>query len=407
MRYRVLLVDDREIEVREIISELRRDFDVVFADNAEKGLSLFNEEGFDVVILDVMMESPPSMIRKTRWGLDTGLWVLGEIRDRAIERGVFIMMLTNGEVEYIQEQVAKMDFPPKTVETRSKLRSPPFFLRNYFKEKLGASNLEASKGAPEYKAPTPLDRRNNSWIEFNASETAIVFVHGLNSSSAACWLNSKNKAYWPDLVLSDPEFFRPSVFIAGYPADVSAGEFEVYDAAQELFARFRSKISGFSAIMDKPKILFVCHSQGGIVIRQLLSTNVKAFKGKKVGVLLCASPGWGSRWATIMRPFASLLRMRQLCGLVWESSMLLALDRAFLQMIEEKEIHELCGASLIETRGLYGLPKIVSAASATRYFNKWYRIPKANHSDVVKPNNHEHPSHLHFRSFAKDHGFVS
>ena len=97
---------------------------------------------------------------------------------------------------------------------------------------------------------------NNTWVEANDSSTAVVFVHGILSSSETCWRNPKNSAYWPDLVLNDKEFGRPSVFVAGYAADIMAGEFEVRDAAEEMVVRLRNQIAGNPPVIAKEKILF-------------------------------------------------------------------------------------------------------------------------------------------------------
>lgn len=248
--------------------------------------------------------------------------------------------------------------------------------------------------------------KNNTWVEVNYSPTVVVFVHGILSSSETCWWNSQARVSWPDLVLNDPEFKRPSVFVAGYPADVFTGDYLVYDAAEELIARLRTQYDRRSP-MRKPKMLFVCHSQGGLVVRQMLVACTSEFRQKKVGLVLCGSPGWGSVLGTLAKPLTSLLRFKQAAALAWGSESLVALDRDYLRVIRNKEIPDLHGKSLIETRGLWGLPKIVSGASATRYFPDWNKIPKSNHFQIVKPDGPGHMSHVYLRQFANNSGFIA
>ena len=99
------------------------------------------------------------------------------------------------------------------------------------------------------------------WIEFNYSPTVFVFVHGILSKSETCWRNLNTGAFWPDLVLQDPEFRRPSIFLAGYPADMASGNYTVYDAAEELAARQRARTDNHSPFR-KSRILF-CVPQSG------------------------------------------------------------------------------------------------------------------------------------------------
>src|SRR6202011_869841 len=152
---------------------------------------------------------------------------------------------------------------------------------------------------------------------------------------------------------------------------------------------------------------FVCHSQGGIVVRQMLLSYFEEFSKKKVAVVLCGSPSWGSLWGTLLMPFTLFIKFRQATALRWGGESLVRLDREFLKLIHNERIPDLSGMSLVETRGPLRLPKIVPEASATRYFPIWHRIPKSTHGAVVKPANEGHLSHIYLRDFAKSAGFLT
>lgn len=158
--------------------------------------------------------------------------------------------------------------------------------------------------------------RNNSWIVKNTSHTVFVFVHGILSSSETCWLNCEADVCWPQLVASDPRLSAPSVFVSGYTADLGSGIIDVYDAAKQVMA-YLHDAGRPEAPLRKPRITFVCHSQGGIVVRQMLLSFTEKFRDKQVGLVLCGSPSWGSTWATILTPFSLLLRFRQAKALKW------------------------------------------------------------------------------------------
>ena len=53
------------------------------------------------------------------------------------------------------------------------------------------------------------------WYSSNDSDTAVVFVHGFLSSNVSCWLKpGPEAAFWPDLVISDPQLNSPAVMLA-------------------------------------------------------------------------------------------------------------------------------------------------------------------------------------------------
>lgn len=245
----------------------------------------------------------------------------------------------------------------------------------------------------------------NTWAVNSASETVVIFVHGILSSSRECWQNRATKTSWPEIVRADTAFDDASVFMADYPTGLDVGEFDVYDAADELIVRLRNGADRFSPL-QKRKLLFVCHSQGGLVVRQMLVSHHAEFAAKRIGLVLCGSPSLGSVWATFASPAAWLLNLRQAINLAANSSTLKALDRDFQRLRDDGRIPELFGISLLETRGFAGMPKIVSGASGSRHFSDWKSIPKSNHQQIVKPDGPDHASHLHLRDFSQRCGFI-
>ncbi|QPF92411.1 alpha/beta fold hydrolase [Bradyrhizobium commune] len=241
------------------------------------------------------------------------------------------------------------------------------------------------------------------WISRTSPVTIFVFVHGINSSSDSCWLNKKTRTYWPSMVAEESRLGHPSVFVSGYPAGPAAGKFDVYDAAQHVMLGLRDA-GNPNPPLDRSKIVFVCHSQGGIVVRQLLLSEKDVFKDKQVGVILCGSPSWGSIWANLAAPIAWALRYQQLSALAWGGTGLVRLDRDFRRFIAEQKGFQLTGVSLVETRGIIPFfPTIVSEASATRYWPEWYRIYDASHSSIVKPSNLSDESHRRLVDWAIKH----
>jgi Alpha/beta hydrolase family len=243
------------------------------------------------------------------------------------------------------------------------------------------------------------------WANDSDSWTAIVFVHGVLSSNASCWWNNAIRKSWPSLVVDDPQFENAATFLAGYESGLGAGRFDVRDAAERVF----NELSLPGQPLERRRLIFVCHSQGGIVVRQMLCTHASAFANKHVGLVLCGSPSWGSRYANWLAPLTRLIGHRQAYQLRKDDPVLVNLDRDFQLLISNKTIPSLKGVCLVETRGrLWRIPikRIVWDDSASRYF-PWQRINKATHGSLVKPDSITHGSHLALASFAHREGFLT
>ena len=65
----------------------------------------------------------------------------------------------------------------------------------------------------------------------------IVFVHGLHGSRES-W-RASNRAYWPDLIRTDPRFAYSDVDVAEYPTPASNGKMSSVQLAETLWNRLR------------------------------------------------------------------------------------------------------------------------------------------------------------------------
>jgi hypothetical protein len=248
---------------------------------------------------------------------------------------------------------------------------------------------------------------NNVWYRRTTSRTVVVFVHGVLSDNLQCWTNRRTASYWPRLVGDDPQFEDPAIFLAGYPSSVSSGRFDVLDAADQVFQSLRTADQPPSPL-EKARMLFVCHSQGGIVVRRMLCNYHERFADKHVGLLLCGSPSWGSFYASTVAPLLRAINHAQGYQLRHGAPELVALDRDFQQLIDLRRIPSLKGRCLVETRGpLWPLVwRLVHDETASRYF-VWQRIPGVSHSALVKPASMTEPSHVALRFFALEGGFLT
>ena len=257
----------------------------------------------------------------------------------------------------------------------------------------------------------PEEGKNNIWYHRRDTDRVIVFVHGVLSHSAGCWYCSGHDGqpgvYWPDLLANDPEFRQYSIYLGGYFSEFTSREFGVSDAADQLFRALDRHDKGQKSVFDHTTILFVCHSTGGVVVRYLLESNVQTFVDKTVGLVLIASPSYGSRWASSMtlRIVGRIYQHSVARELQWASPILRDLDDRFRTLLEDERIPRLAGAEACENhfvfrrRYLPPLPQVVKKESAGRYFGRTTMLPDTDHFTSVKPASRDHPVYTFLSDF--------
>jgi len=251
----------------------------------------------------------------------------------------------------------------------------------------------------------PDDRENNFWYVRTQSDTVIVFLHGIFSSSKTCWLYSGPKAsqpvFWPDLVRHDLRFANPSIYLGGYHTKLDAGDFPITQCARQVFeALQRPEADGTRPVLDSSSIIFVCHSTGGIVARYLLERHKEIFRDKAVGLALIASPSLGSRCGTFAA-FATRYYNQQLgVQLRWNGESIGDLHDHFTMLVQDRweQMPGLFGMEAAESKMIlrdtipkfirWLLPnrlKVVPTISVAQYFKDWMVLPDTDHFSTVKP----------------------
>ncbi|HEY3257283.1 MAG TPA: alpha/beta fold hydrolase [Gemmatimonadaceae bacterium] len=250
------------------------------------------------------------------------------------------------------------------------------------------------------------DGVNNVWyIDNAAADTVFVFVHGILSNSKTCWLNDDDPLhlmFWPDLVASDARFSNPAIFLGGFYTAIDSGRYDVLDAQRELHdAMHRQDEHGRRPVMDFSNIIFICHSTGGLVARYLLTRYTSEFAQKNVGLVLIASPSWGSYLADKVRFLTQLYKQRLGRQLEWGNDVIRQLDDDFRSLLAKKEIPNLAGVEAFENhfvihdKWIPFLTKtiVVDEGSAVRYFDESRQLRATTHFSSVKPESVRHPAH--------------
>ena len=123
MKKTILFVDDDSYWSQNYQDQLSKNNTVVYkssADGAIAELSL-NGGSFDLVILDVMMDTPDSVdLVETEGGMMTGVWILGKLKDLLQEKKMPVVVLTNRAKKVVIDALNSLGYPKGQVVVYSK-----------------------------------------------------------------------------------------------------------------------------------------------------------------------------------------------------------------------------------------------------------------------------------------------
>jgi hypothetical protein len=274
-----------------------------------------------------------------------------------------------------------------------------------------ASNDDVSFVAPAQGEPElPESGDNRLWYRDRGTDAVLVFVHGIFSDNRSCWLNEgPPPVYWPDLVSRDRRFNPYSIYLGGYYTAMDAGPFKVQHCADQLYrALGRPDRPGAQSVLQRGTLIFVCHSTGGIIVRYLLDLHAAEFKNKTVGLVLIASPSYGSGWASKLSWLSEFYNAQLARQLEWGNNSLDDLDERFHLLIKEHRIPHLLGVEAYENHFVFHrkfLPDrrlVVDKDSAGRYFAPPHQLAGTDHFTSVKPDSERHPAHELLVDFCAD-----
>ena len=255
---------------------------------------------------------------------------------------------------------------------------------------------------------------SDGWFVHNDSDLVVVFVHGIFSDSDKCWRDEKTKQFWPQLIVDDQRYKKPSIFLSGFYTAKDSNDYGVQNCAIEVLEQLKRQDADLnSPPLSKNNIIFVTHSTGGIVVRYLLEAYADDFVDKKIGLALYASPSYGSKLASAFGWAATLFNNKLAQELSWGSSILDDLDGRFRDLLESRKLN-ISGYEAYENRSPFHISllnnsskRVVEKQSAARYFGKPKLVPKSDHSSIVKPISKNDFSHNTLLDFMNKHDFIN
>lgn len=225
------------------------------------------------------------------------------------------------------------------------------------------------------------------WIKKPAdgATTSVVFVHGVLSSGEACWRHS-NGTFWPELLAREHVASQAGVYMFTYKTGFFSGTYSLGDVVDALKEHMR-----LDGVMNSRRIVFVCHSMGGIVARRFVVQRAAELieQRKSIGLFLVASPSLGSGYANWLSPLARFFEHTQADALRFEqtNTWLMDLDRDF-QNLKESDRLSMSGKELVEdifvVLSKLMRRQVVQPFSGARYFGEAYKVPDSDHFTIAK-----------------------
>lgn len=247
------------------------------------------------------------------------------------------------------------------------------------------------------------------WLRKPKDDTAIIFIHGFNSSDE-CWINNRNGSYWPTLLQEEKEFSYIGVYIFSYQTGALSGSYNLGDIVDSL-----KEYISIDKVINCEKIIFICHSMGGIIARRYIVSQQSllfAESARKIGLFLVASPSLGSDYANMIKILSNMLGNAQSEALRFSqtNTWLNDLDKDFLNLKEQKK-ELILGKELIEDKSMFSRffflrtftrKQIVEPFSAAKYFGNPFKVPGSDHLTISKPASRDSIQHRILCKFIND-----
>ncbi|WP_415402443.1 esterase/lipase family protein [Tateyamaria sp. SN3-11] len=202
----------------------------------------------------------------------------------------------------------------------------------------------------------------------------VIFVHGFRSDETSAWTYdpSDGTTFWPSWI----QLIYPGIRVlnVSYPTAPGRSGDSVYDHAKTV----RGILDSDGATSKKP-VVFVCHSMGGLIVKQLIATNElsEEFQANLTGVAFFGTPHKGSAIASgAMRLLTSAVLRPEILDMHRNSSYLHFLHQVYMekknrhkkeknqpQQKEDQTTQTWQHIAFCEKRGLFGV-KVVPLESA-------------------------------------------
>ena len=238
------------------------------------------------------------------------------------------------------------------------------------------------------------------FIKKSGSHDVIVFVHGLTGNARDTWLNKGTQTYWPELTAKDEQLAKHfDVYVVDYYSPLLTHAQTIEEVTTQILGELQDR----SLFRDYKSLIFVTHSMGGLIVKNLLvklNTPGNESKLRQVhAVIYLGTPAQGSdgaswaRWLTLNRQLSDLLPADA-------NTFLQSLENNWQNLMQERNTRKalypksFCVYETLPT----ALGTIVSRRNAQTFCDGGINSMPFNHIDIVKPSGPEDNRHIWMRS---------
>ena len=227
------------------------------------------------------------------------------------------------------------------------------------------------------KAKPPADTSTASphsqYIRRSNADTVIVFVHGVFGGADGTWTNVASHAYWPRLLADDPAFQNNDVYVYSYTSPYLGQSYTI----DELIENMRLVFSNDEVFQKHKRVVFICHSMGGLVVRGFLK-RYQANASQVPLIYFFSTPTSGAHIAQLAK---FLSQNPQLHGMLPAKSDSYVADLQRDWRALPIHVNSRCAYEKLNTYGI----QIVDEQSASNLCDGPVDPILANHIDIVKP----------------------
>jgi pimeloyl-ACP methyl ester carboxylesterase len=234
------------------------------------------------------------------------------------------------------------------------------------------------------------DPESPIWVSrADARDTAVIFVHGIMGDLRGTF-TSRSGVFWPDLLKTDPLFKDADIYTYGFSSTLWEKGLDIKQLAGEMHAA----LTAHRILNGHRRIVFVCHSMGGLVTRAFLTTYRDELRDKLAFLYFFATPSSGSAIASVGRHLFPNSHLEQMATTAGEA-FLRDLQAEWLAAGFGRTIPSYCA---YENKKFQNVVYIVAWASAAGLCNQGLIAIEADHLGVVKPAGVEDKPHLALRA---------
>lgn len=235
----------------------------------------------------------------------------------------------------------------------------------------------------------------------------VIFIHGLNGHGKETWMHNPTdeETYWPNWLFNDSKYCNVhSVYYKTPSGSLLKGAgVSISEMADQIIDMLHNE-----GLASKPK-LFVAHSLGGILTKQILCNCHQSIQNHKKdilesfkGVIFLGTPHKGSKIANLSQIVTSIAKMDSeiVDGLGYSNKNLSDLDKWFRDYCVDKKLHISAYCEGNKTSGFEIVDRVSSDPSIGGVDPI---VLSLNHRELSKPLDRKNPIYRNLYNFVKRH----